>query len=80
MRGNPNPKQPGPHKLWTDEEKDIIREFYPIEGKSCAKRLPGRTEEAVRKRACLIGVRYTGNDFSRSVNNAFSLVHSMRWV
>lgn len=37
---------------WTEEEDNILRKFYPIEGPSgCAKRLENRTPSAIQKHA-----------------------------
>lgn len=43
---------------WAPEEDEIIREFYPYEGKLCASRLKQRNEKAVQQRASLLGVKY----------------------
>lgn len=42
---------------WTEEEENIIREFYPTEGaKGCAKRLSKRTPQSILSRASKLGV------------------------
>ena len=42
---------------WTEEEDNIIREFYPTEGvKGCVKHLPKRTKSAITHRAINLGV------------------------
>ena len=33
--------------VWSEEEIDIIRQYYPTEGPKCVSRLPGRTTEGV---------------------------------
>lgn len=44
--------------FWTDEEKAIIREWYPQGGlKPCADRLPERTWKAIHAQAHLLGIR-----------------------
>lgn len=43
---------------WTKEDDNIIREYYPIEGKKCYKRISGTTESTVTDRACFLGVKY----------------------
>ena len=35
--------------VWTDEEIEIIKEYYPIEGAKITKRLPGITEGAIKR-------------------------------
>ena len=46
---------------WTEEEINILREFYPIEGREVYKRLPGRTESACRSKACKLGFKRRGS-------------------
>lgn len=36
---------------WRDDENEILRQFYPVEGTKCAGRLPGRTASSVRHQA-----------------------------
>lgn len=43
--------------LWTEDEDEVLRKFYPIEGQDVAHRLPGRTVLSVRTRAQLLGIR-----------------------
>ena len=38
-------------RTWTDEEISILHEYYPLEGMSVSKRLPGRTPETCAKKA-----------------------------
>ena len=45
-------------QYWTQEEDNIIRTYYPNEGKKCVKRLHGRTEKTLQGRASAIGVTY----------------------
>lgn len=46
-------------KSWTEEEENIIREFYPTEGKEIAARLKGHSLAAIRLRASKLGIRCT---------------------
>lgn len=46
--------------LWTPEEDDIVRRFYPIEGQEIMVRLPGRSLTAMQQRASYIGVTRRG--------------------
>ena len=45
-------------RYWTKEEKEIIEMYYPIEGKKCAKRIKGRTEEEVRRCAKRLKIKF----------------------
>lgn len=40
-----------PKKFWSEEEDAILRQYYPIEGSKCEKRLPNRSQIAVKRRA-----------------------------
>lgn len=40
--------------MWSEEEDNIIKQYYPIEGPKVADRLPGRTREACKARAYLL--------------------------
>lgn len=42
---------------WSLEEDEIIKEFYPQEGKLCAARLDKRGESAVQQRAAFLGIK-----------------------
>lgn len=42
---------------WTPEEDEIIRKYYPTEGKRCCSRLNNRSEKVVRGRASFLGVK-----------------------
>ena len=41
---------------WSYDEDEIIREYYPIEGKKCSKRLINRSEKACSSRAVILGI------------------------
>ena len=48
----------GLNGFWTEEEDNIIREFYPTEGATgCRKKLKNRARETIKKRAKRIGVK-----------------------
>lgn len=48
---------------WTNEEDDVIREYYPISGTSgVQKYLPHRNQNAIKSRAAKIGVKYLSYD------------------
>ena len=38
------------HRLWTNEEEDIVRRYYPTLGKAIAEMLPGRTDVAISQK------------------------------
>ena len=46
------------NRKWSLEEDEIIKKFYPHEGKLCASRLSQRNEKAVQQRASLLGIKY----------------------
>ncbi len=48
------------NKKWTEEEIDILREFYPIEGEKVTERLPGRTQDQCTAMAKHKGIRKNG--------------------
>ena len=43
--------------LWSQQEDDVIRKYYPTEGSACAKRLNNRAKSSVRGRAWKLGVK-----------------------
>lgn len=45
---------------WSQKECDILKDWYPSEGRKAAERLPGRTADAVKLKACELGVEYQG--------------------
>lgn len=42
---------------WTEDEDNILQEYYPIEGGLVCNRLPGRTRNACKNRAQYIGLQ-----------------------
>ena len=46
----------GASKQWTEEEDKILEEYYPIMGINVAEKLPGRSVDACRYRACMFGI------------------------
>lgn len=42
---------------WTEEENNILREYYPVEGSKVADRLKRRTKEAIKAQANKLGLR-----------------------
>ena len=49
-----------PGKQWTTQEIEILKQYYPIEGNDCYKRLPNRTNRAVKIRARLMDLTKNG--------------------
>lgn len=47
-------------RKWSEREVDIIKRYYPTEGRAVAKRLPGRSEQAVSTEAQKLGARFVG--------------------
>lgn len=51
-------KRPSYHgKRWTEEEKEVVRTWYPIGGKRKVRQFIGRTPEAINSMAKKLGVR-----------------------
>lgn len=46
---------------WTEEENNIIRKYYPIEGSECIKRLSKHTVQSLLTQAYRLGVTYNIN-------------------
>ena len=46
------------NKPWTEDENNIIREYYPTEGSSTADRLCNRSKNAVKCQANKLGVKF----------------------
>lgn len=42
---------------WTKEEDEMLRQYYPIEGKLCAKRFVNRSVQAIQNRAFTLGIK-----------------------
>ncbi|ELQ6216807.1 hypothetical protein ACP6PU_001437 [Cronobacter dublinensis] len=47
-------------RTWSREEEQILATWYPEEGVVVADRLSGRTADAVKLKACVMGIRYQG--------------------
>lgn len=48
--------RPNTH-YWTTEENEMIKKYYPIEGRDCCKRFPNRSEASVVMQARKLGVK-----------------------
>ncbi|MCZ7836309.1 hypothetical protein [Atlantibacter hermannii] len=49
-------------RSWTRRECLLLKQFYPAQGTAVANMLPGRTAEAVKIKACEMGIKYRGSD------------------
>lgn len=50
----------GSGRGWSREEEHILATFYPEQGAAVARQLPGRTPDAVKLKACDMGVKFLG--------------------
>lgn len=41
---------------WTEKEREILRQYYPDEGRNCSKRLPDKSESSVYDQAAKMGL------------------------
>lgn len=57
IRYQPNPDMNG---YWSAEEDAMLKQYYPIEGKSCTVRFPNKTECVVLARAFKLGLKVIG--------------------
>lgn len=53
---------------WADWEDDLMREYYPTEGTEMAKRLDGRTKQAVWQRAMKLKLNVKPETLSRNIS------------
>ncbi|MEG2039564.1 MAG: SANT/Myb-like DNA-binding domain-containing protein [Hafnia sp.] len=51
-------------RSWTPEEEQILATGYPALGTEVAGQLPGRTPEAVKIKACDMGIKYLGSEYA----------------
>ena len=57
------------YKCWTEEEDNIIREFYPTEEiDGCVKRLLKRTKSAIRNRVQILGIKKVSRWTEEEIN------------
>lgn len=52
-------------RSWNSKECQILKQFYPEQGAAVADMLPGRTPEAVKIKACEMGIKFQGSDNGR---------------
>ena len=51
-----------PSPLWSPGEIQILKRYYPSEGKSVIRRLPGRSTNTVASKASELGIRFENGD------------------
>jgi superfamily II DNA or RNA helicase len=53
-------------KPWTDNEKDILKQYYPIGNgvDKCLEMLPNRTASSIKKMAIILGLKKTGREWT----------------
>lgn len=44
--------------MWTAEEEEIIRKYYPVDPGLCLSKLHGRTKPAIQRKAAYLGVHF----------------------
>ena len=52
------------HRSWNKEELEIMKEYFPIEGTAVSERLPGRSKNAIRMKACELKLGKPKNRFT----------------
>lgn len=57
------------NRSWDEDEMAVLREFYPIEGRDVAKRLPWRTEAACKTQANKMGLKAPPRKHKEYVNH-----------
>ncbi|MFP1729428.1 hypothetical protein [Lonsdalea quercina] len=55
---------------WSQKECDILKDYYPSEGQKAAERLPSRTADAAKSKACEPGVEYQGGAYRQYVRRS----------
>lgn len=51
--------------VWSEEEVSILKKWYPQIGRDAVKYLPGRTKEAVKARALILGLKAPDRSWSK---------------
>ncbi|MTH48274.1 hypothetical protein [Intestinirhabdus alba] len=49
-------------RRWSEQEHQILAQYYPVEGMTVADRLPGRTRVAIRQAVYAMGLRLLGSE------------------
>ncbi|TKV08984.1 hypothetical protein FDX19_13600 [Citrobacter sp. wls619] len=47
---------------WNEQERQVLVQYYPVEGMAVAERLPGRTRVSVRQAAYSLGLNLPGSE------------------
>jgi len=50
---------------WNDEEIEILKKYYPLEGKNVANRLPYKTEKQCLRKACQLKINFKSSNPSK---------------
>lgn len=50
---------------WSDEETEILKRYYLLEGKKVANRLPYKTQEQCLHKACELKLKYRKTAYSK---------------
>ncbi|ENA9696624.1 hypothetical protein ABG299_002148 [Salmonella enterica subsp. enterica] len=64
-------------RQWNEQERQVLAQYYPVEGMSVADRLPGRTRVSVRQAAYSMGLNLPGSE-TRPVQQKWSLKELLR--
>ena len=62
---------------WNEEEIEILRQYYPLEGAKASERLPGRSMSACMNCAAKHGIRYEKSD-SMGIQTIINFLHLHR--
>lgn len=57
-----NAPVPAKRNAWTSSEDEVLKQYYALEGRLVANRLPGRSASACIIRASVLGITYEKND------------------
>ncbi|MBJ9293281.1 hypothetical protein GHT40_03100 [Citrobacter werkmanii] len=64
-------------RQWNEQERQVLVQYYPVEGMAVADRLPGRTRASVRQAAYLMGLNLPGSE-TRPVQQKWSQKELLR--
>ncbi|EAY9754084.1 hypothetical protein OY03_002758 [Salmonella enterica subsp. enterica] len=64
-------------RQWNEQERQVLVQYYTVEGMAVADRLPGRTRVSVRQAAYSMGLNLPGSE-TRPVQQKWSLKELIR--
>ncbi|MCS2151295.1 hypothetical protein MUU49_01690 [Scandinavium goeteborgense] len=65
--------------VWSDEELRCLHQYYPVEGQRIMRRLPRKSDEAIRFKARDLGIVSPGHTYARQwVEQEWQLLHQNR--